>query len=49
VATRLFLQLNGHDLAVDEAERVEVWVALGAGEIAENALAQWLRRHIVKL
>ena len=47
VVTRLFLLLNGADLAAPPAERVRIWLALAAGEMIEEQLAAWLREHIV--
>jgi death on curing protein len=48
VVTRLFLRLNGHDLDTTQAERLAIWLALGAGETAEQALADWVRSRLVK-
>jgi len=47
VVTRLFLLLNGADLAAAPAERVRTWLALAGGEMLEEQLAAWLREHIV--
>jgi death-on-curing protein len=47
VATRLFLMLNGADLAAAPAERVRIWLALAAGEMTEEQLAAWLREHMI--
>jgi death on curing protein len=44
VVTRLFLRLNGHDLDATQAERLAIWLALGAGE----TLADWMRSRLVK-
>ena len=49
VVTRLFLRLNGHDLNATQAERLAIWLALGAGEVTENGLADWMRNRLVKL
>ena len=49
VVTRLFLQLNGRDLAATEIARLDIWLALGSGDLSEQSLAQWMREHIVKL
>ncbi len=46
VVSRLFLRLNGHDIAADEATRLQVWLRLAAGQISEEALAGWFREHI---
>lgn len=48
VVTRLFLRLNGHDLDATQAERLAIWLALGAGETTEQALADWMRSRLVK-
>jgi death-on-curing protein len=48
VVTRLFLRLNGHDLGATQAERLAIWLALGAGETTEQALAGWMRGRLVK-
>jgi death on curing protein len=48
VITRTFLRLNGFDLNASQAERPEIWSALGAGSLSEEALAGWLRDRIVK-
>lgn len=48
VALRLFLILNGHDLDAPESERVMTLEALAGGQLTEKALAQWVRRHLVK-
>jgi len=48
VVTRLFLRLNGHDVDATQAERLAIWLALGAGETTEQALAGWMRSRLVK-
>ena len=48
VVTRLFLRLNGHDLDASQAERLAIWLALGAGETTEQALGDWMRSRLVK-
>lgn len=45
IATETFLALNGFELVVDDASFVLTFLALAAGEITEDALADWLRRH----
>ncbi|MDQ4060013.1 MAG: type II toxin-antitoxin system death-on-curing family toxin [Pseudomonadota bacterium] len=46
VVSRLFLRLNGHDIAADQATRLQVWLGLAAGRISEEDLAGWFREHI---
>ena len=45
VAAELFLALNGFDLIADDVEVVKVFLALAAGEIAEQELAAWIDRN----
>jgi death-on-curing protein len=44
----IFLDLNGKDLAADEAEVVQVLTALAAGTLSESNLATWLRSRLVR-
>ena len=46
VISETFLMLNGHDLRVSDAELVVAILALAAGELSEEELADWLRAHI---
>src|SRR5262249_47439595 len=48
VVTLAFLLLNGSDLRATDAEKVEVWSDLGAGNLSENAFANWLRQRLIK-
>lgn len=45
VALELFLELNGQRLGADDADCVTTILALAAGELAEEELAGWVRRH----
>jgi death on curing protein len=45
VVTRLFLLLNGKDIFAPPVDRVTTFVKLGNGEIEQDFLASWLRRH----
>lgn len=47
VVSETFLMLNGHELTATDAELVVTFLALAAGELPEDELAQWLRDHIV--
>jgi death on curing protein len=49
VIARTFLRLNGFEINASQAERLEIWSALGAGLLSEEALASWLRERIAKL
>jgi death-on-curing protein len=48
VLARLFLQLNGVNLVFDSADAVAVMLALAAGEVTEEAMADWLRQRITQ-
>lgn len=41
-----FLALNGHALAASDAEMVVAFVALAAGDLSEEELADWFRERI---
>ncbi|CAM5778872.1 type II toxin-antitoxin system death-on-curing family toxin [Ottowia pentelensis] len=41
----LFLHLNGWRLTASQADTTRTMLALAAGELPEDALADWLRRH----
>ena len=46
VAARLFLRLNGHALSFSQADAVAAVLALAAGELTEDELAEWLRGRL---
>lgn len=46
VVAEIFLALNGIKLLSSDAEGVLAFVALAAGELSEDALADWFRSHI---
>ena len=46
VISETFLMLNGHALTASDAELVVAILALAAGELSEEELADWLRAHI---
>ena len=45
VAAALFLRTNGYQLIADKAEAAIVFLRLAAGELSEEALAEWLRKN----
>lgn len=49
VATLLFLRLNGFDLTATDADKVFVMLDVAAGNLSENAFADWLRLHSTSL
>ena len=46
VVSETFLMLNGHQLNATDAELVVAFVALAAGELSEEELADWFRQHL---
>lgn len=46
VVSETFLVLNGCMLTASDAELVVAMVALAAGELEEDALADWFRQHL---
>jgi death-on-curing protein len=48
LAVYTFLGVNGYDLAASEADVVEEFVALAAGHVAEERLADWIRGNQLK-
>lgn len=46
VLARLFLALNGAVLSFDAADAIRTMLALAAGELSEDELADWFRAHI---
>jgi death-on-curing protein len=48
VVAETFLNLNGYALMATDAELVVTIMALAAGDLAEDALADWFRDHLVR-
>ncbi|MBA3241088.1 MAG: type II toxin-antitoxin system death-on-curing family toxin [Acidobacteria bacterium] len=46
IVCRLFLLLNGADLAATQEEKYLTFLRLAAGELTEEELAHWLRDHL---
>ncbi len=46
VVCETFLALNGYALTANDAELVVTILALAAGELSEEELADWLRDHL---
>lgn len=47
VISETFLMLNGQALQATDAELVVAFVALAAGELSEDEIADWFRQHLV--
>lgn len=45
IVARLFLLLNGINLVATQEEKYSTFLALAAGELSEEALANWMREH----
>ncbi len=48
-AADVFLQLNGHEIVVDEVEAATMIRDLAAGEIGEEELAAWITANIEEM
>ena len=46
VVSETFLALNGYTLEASDAELVVAFLALAAGELSEEELADWFRGHM---
>lgn len=46
VVSETFLMLNGYSLTATDAQVVVAFVALAAGDLSEEELADWFRQHI---
>lgn len=46
VIARLFLRLNGVQIAFDKAEAIRMVLALASGSLDEDAVADWFRTRI---
>ena len=45
LAMATFLGLNGHEFQATDAEVVAEFPGLAAGDVSEESLASWIRRH----
>jgi death on curing protein len=48
VLARLFLKLNSAPISFESTEAINIVLALAAGELAEQELADWFRLHAVQ-
>jgi death on curing protein len=46
VASRAFLRLNGYGITASDEEKLKTFLALAAGDITEDELAEWFRKFI---
>lgn len=47
VLARLFLALNGHEPRFSAQDAIQTMLALAAGELSEDELADWFRLHLI--
>jgi death on curing protein len=47
VAVELFLALNGFELVASDADCVITMLKVAAGEVSEEAFAEWIRRNSI--
>ena len=47
VVSETFLALNGYGLSATDAELVVAFLALAAGDLSEEELADWFRGHLI--
>jgi death-on-curing protein len=48
VVSETFLALNGYTVGATDAELVVAFIALAAGELNEEEMADWFRNHLQK-
>jgi death-on-curing protein len=46
IAMRLFLKLNGYDLAASAENKYKTIISVAASDISEGELAQWVRENL---
>ena len=48
VLARLFLAINGHGLKFDSSDAIAMMLALAAGELEEDVVAEWFRSRLAE-
>ncbi len=49
IFARLFLVANGVEIAFEKIEAINIVIALAAGELTEDELADWFRQRVVSV
>ena len=49
IAMRLFLKLNGYDLAASSEDTYKTIIRVVASDISEDELAQWIRKNLIEI
>ena len=46
---RLFLQLNGYDLAASPEDKYKTIIRVAASDISEDGLAHWIKKNLEEI
>ena len=49
IAMRLFLKLNGYDIAASPEDKYTTIIRVAASDISEDELAQWIRKNLEEM
>lgn len=49
VASRSFLLINGYQIGASKEDRLNTFLALASGDLSENQLEIWFRKHLIPL
>ena len=49
VASRSFLLINGYQIGATKEDRLSTFLALASGDLTEDQLAIWFRKHLIPL
>ena len=49
IAIRLFLKLNGYDLAVSPEDKYKTIIRVAASHMSEDELSQWIRKNLEEI
>jgi death-on-curing protein len=49
IAMRLFLKLNGYDLAASPEDKYKTIIRVAASDVIEDELAQWIRKNLKEI
>lgn len=47
VIARLFLKLNGVEVAFDKKDAIRMMLGLASGQLAEEEVTRWFREHVI--
>ena len=49
IAMRLFLKLNGYDLAASPEDKYKTIIRVAASHMSEDELSQWIRKNLEEI